>query len=249
MLFQVGARVSERRVQAAEICQRREQTRVSVAVPEAPPMATESLKTEPQRPREPTLALPTRVLPEPDGKPTDAVSVVGRVPVLAVSRAPRRVWLVAAGAASVALLAGFAVRALSPRASSSPPLAVVAPQVETAPTQTTLAPPSARIPLQVHASAPLAWLRVDGRTVPLATGATDLGVDLGAVTPGTAVTIDAASVDARLASLMIASDAPALTIDFPAPISTPLPARPSPAPHPAPRVTPHAAPLAPSPYP
>jgi serine/threonine-protein kinase len=250
MQFQVGARVSERRAQAAEIRERREQTRVSVTVPEVPPMATESLKTEPRRTRDPTLALPTRVLPEPDGKPTDAVSVVGKAPVLAVSRAPRRLWLVAVGAASAALLAGFALRALSPGASSSPPLAVAAPHVDPAPAPSAMVPSPARPPLQVHATAPLAWLRVDGRTVPLAAGATDVRVDLGAVTPGAAVTIDAASVDGRPASLMIASDAPALTIDFPAPTSASPATRPVPVPHPASHpATPHAAPLAPSPYP
>ena len=249
MRFQVGSRVSERRVQAAEILQRREQTRVSVSAPQVPPTATESLKTEPQRPREPTVALPTRVLPEPDGKPTDAVSVVGKAPLVAVSKAPRWMWLVAAGAASAALLAGFAVRALSPTKSTSPPLAAAAPHAETAATLTTPAAPPARPPLQVHASAPLAWLRVDGRTVPIAAGATDVGVDLGGVVPGAAVAIDAASVDARRASLMIASDAPALTIDFPSPISAPPATHPLPGPRPAPRTTPHAAPLAPSPYP
>ena len=103
----------------------------------------------------------------------------------------------------------------------------------------------ARPALRVHASAALAWLRVDGRAVPLAPGVTDVSVDLGAVAPGTAVTIDAASVDSRRASLLIASDAPALNIDFPGQPPSAFPARPAPAPRPAS----HAAPLAPSPYP
>ncbi len=256
MNFHVGGRVSDRRQRAAEVRERRDRTVVSGAMRQAPASRTvtetESLKTERQAPRDPTVALPTRVLPEPDGKPTDAVSVVAQRPEPSVSPARRRAWLAAAAAGSMACVVGIAVWGLSTRTgSSSPgvlpgehpdPVTMASASASTMPTST---PAPARPALRVHASAALAWLRVDGRPVTLTPGATDVSVDLGAVAPGTAVTIDAASVDSRRASLMIASDAPALSIDFPGQPPSPPPARPAPAPRP----TSHAAPLAPSPYP
>jgi serine/threonine-protein kinase len=253
MNFHVGGRVSDRRQRAAEIRQRRDRTVVSGAVRQAPATVTEteSLKTERQRPREPTVALPTRVLPEPDGKPTDAVSVVAQRPAPAVSPTRRRAWLVAAAVGSMACVVGVAVWGLSPRvSSSSSPGALPGAHPEPVPTassSTTSTPAPARPALHVHASAALAWLRVDGRAVALTPGATDVSVDLSAVAPGTAVTIDAASLDSRRASLLIASDAPALNIDFPGQPPSAPPGRPAPAP--APRPTSRAAPLAPSPYP
>ncbi len=263
MNFHVGGRVSDRRQRAAEVRQRRDQTVVSGAMRQAPATVTEteSLKTERQPLKEPTLALPTRVLPEPDGKPTDAVSVVAQRPEPAVSATAARPWLVAAAAGAMACVVGVAVWGLSSRTSSSPtspPFAAssgVLPGAHPDPVptsvSTTSAPAPARPALRVHASAALAWLRVDGRAVALTPGTTDVSVDLSAMAPGTAVTIDAASLDSRRASLLIASDAPALNIDFPGQPPSAPPARPvpAPAPVPAPRPTSHAAPLAPSPYP
>jgi eukaryotic-like serine/threonine-protein kinase len=245
--FRIGARVSDRRLRAAEVRKRIEQTVVSASVPRAVPTVTESLKTEPQRTREPTVALPTRVLPEPDGKPTDAVSVVGPVPVPVAPLTGRRLKLVVAGVGTLVVLAGFAVWGFSRHPDGPASAAMATAHADPVPSTTgsAPAPASARPPLHVHANAPLAWLRVAGRSVALTPGATDVDVDLGAVALGTAVTVDAASVDARRASLMIASDAPALSVDFPALTAPPAAARPAPAPRP----TSHTAPLAPSPYP
>ncbi len=257
MNFHVGARVSERRVRASEIRARREQTALSVSVPQLLPTVTESLKTEPQRPREPTVALPTRIsaslLPEPDGKPTDAVSVVAPPAPVVAHPSRRRGGLIAATAAALLVVAGFAAWALSPGSKTLAQAPVVADPSGTVPAATTTASAStsvpARPPLKVQADAPLAWLRVDGRGVPLVAGATDVSVDLGAVAPGSAVAIDAASVDGRRASLMIASDAPALSIAFPPSPAAPAPPRPAPHPVPVSRPTSFGPPLAPSPYP
>jgi eukaryotic-like serine/threonine-protein kinase len=243
--FRIGARVSDRRLHAAEVRQRREQTVVSMSVPQASPTVTESLRTEPQRRKEPTVALPTRVLPEPDGKPTDAVSVVGKVPAPAVPLAGKRLGLVAAGVGSMVVLVGLAVWELSAHPNDTTPAAIPSVHADPVTSSASSTPTPPRAPLHVHANAPLAWLQVDGRSVPLTAGATDVDVDLGSVAPGTALTVDAASVDARRASLMIASDAPALSVDFPAPATYPAAVRPAPAPRPTSRT----APLAPSPYP
>jgi hypothetical protein len=183
-------------------------------------------------------------LPEPDGKPTDAVSVVGKASLApSASWARRRGALVAAALASVAMVTVVVVALesgppghVAAVASTGAPSAAVVPIA-------TVAAPVVRPPLRVHASAPLAWLRVDGKGVPVAPGAVDVPVDLSAVAAGIAVTIEAGSVDGRRASLMIAAEAPAVTVEF-----APLPLSPGRA-APAPRSPSHAAPLAPSPYP
>jgi serine/threonine-protein kinase len=218
------------------------------------PAATLSLPSEEHRAKLPTLVLPTRArplpLPEPDGKPTDAVSVVGpaspsiSAPSASSVRAIRRFGFL--GVAAVLVL-GATVWRFS---KDEPPAqaTVLAPPAAMTPipTVTISAPPPARPPLRVHANAAMAALKVDGRSIPLIPGTADIDVDLSATPAGTAVTIEAASLDGRRVSLMIAAETKALAIEFPAP--SPAPYRPPPpSPRPAPRPAPPS--LAPSPYP
>jgi hypothetical protein len=200
-------------------------------------------------PREPTQVMPTRVLPEPEGKHTDAVAVVAQPSVRSFAVTPRRIGLAAVAAAAIVL--GVTIWRLSTGehddASAS---SIAAPEPTTAPsdptpTVTISAPPPPHTILHMHASAPLASVRVDGRGVALIPGSSDVDLDLGAVDPNTAVTIAAVSTDSRRATIMIAPTASDATIQFPPPAPVGV-SRPAPPRTPQP---PRAAPLAPSPYP
>jgi len=281
MMRLVGPTVSERRLAAAEIQARRSQTAMTPAARRQQPEITEQAVTsaKPGRAeptwllpvpktvtRQPTQMLPTRVLPEPEGRPTDAVAVVGHTTTRPFGLTPLRIGLVTAACSAV--LVGFVLRlsigarqkapALDMAASSAPAadLPVPPPAASSAPASAVppAIAPAPRITLRVHASAPLAAVAVDGRSVALTPGVTDADLDLGVVDPTTAVTIDAMSTDSRRVAIMIAPSASEATLDFPplpgAPAARPLSPRPAPPrpapPRPAPRPT---APLAPSPYP
>jgi hypothetical protein len=271
----VGANVSERRLAAAEVQARRSQTSITPAVRRQQPEITEEVVTAakpgPPEPtwllpvpqtvtRQPTQVLPTRVLPEPEGKPTDSVAVVGQGTIRPFGMTPLRIALVTAACSAVvvavALRLSIGARQEAPvpdlAASSAPAAELPPPAPSSPPSPSAVTPavaPAPRITLRVHANAPLAAVAVDGRSVALTPGVTDADLDLGVVDPTIAVTVDAMSTDSRRVAIMIAPSASEATLDFPplpgAPAPRPPPPRPAPQ-RPAPHPT---APLAPSPYP
>ena len=268
MMRLVGPKVSERRLAAADIQSRRAQTAMTPSARRQHPELTEPLATAarpgPAEPtwllpvpqtvtRQPTQAMPTRVLPEPEGRPTDAVAIVGHATTRPFAITLRNIALATVACAAVVL--GAAVLRLSigerhhaalPAASAFPSSEV--PRGDPLPAATIPAPPPSRATLHVYANAPLAAVAVDGRSVALTPGVTEADLDLGAVDPTIAVTIDAMSIDARRVAIMIAPSASQAILDFPPlpSVAVPRPAPQRPAP---PRPAPHAAPLAPSPYP
>jgi serine/threonine-protein kinase len=247
MLRLVWPRVSERRMQAAEIRARRDSTSGTsverAAVSGSTSRAALTGPTAPTALSEPTALLPTRVVTgESETRFTDGVSVVTQRATGPLGLTRQRVGLVAL---AIALLAVVVVWSLTPQERSAPrtvePTSMVVPVVELSSTASG-APAAPSFRLRIHSSAPLAVLRVGGRDTGVMRGATDLTMDLDDISdPSVAVNLDAVSTDGRHAAILVAPGAREATITFPQ--ASPPAVRPPPA-----HAASHAAPLASSPY-
>ncbi len=206
-------------------------------------------------------------VPPPSYEPptrTDTTSVSTSTPG---AEPPRRgahpgiVAAISAGAALVVVLAGVGIVMVSrgaarpTRTAASAPSAVVPvvpsePEDESRTDAPAAAPPptaTGASPLALHASAPVASLRVNGRVIAIARPSRDVDVALDPAEREKGGRIDAIATDGREARTAFAPGAVTLKMDFP---PTARPAAPTPPTAVAPLVplAPKPAPLAPDPY-
>ncbi len=237
------------------------------SVPSSVPASMPSMPSAPSGPMRvppPSYEPPTR---------TDTTSVSASTPMADVPKRGAHPALVAAlsgGAALALVLVGMAVFTQANRAhpparsaaaiTSAAPVALTptptpagpADQAAPAPPGPVAAPPptaTGAAPLAVHASAPIAALRIGGRAIPVDHPSRDLDVALEAAERDKGGRIDAVALDGREARVAFGPKAVTLRVDFPAPRAA------TPTPPPAPTVplapnptTPKVAPLAPDPY-
>jgi hypothetical protein len=242
------------------------------AVPSAPSSAPHSMPgavpSVPSMPSMPSARAVPAWLPPPSYEPpsyepptrTDTTSVAGSSPRLPLPKRgphPAIIALVSGGAALALVVTGVGILRGKRAAPSSKVAAVTTSAVPMIDPPTPARPPlpwgvaappptsTGAVPLTVHASAPIAVLRVGGRAVPIDRPTRDLDVPLETADREKGGRIDAIASDGREARVTFAPNAVTLKLDFPPPRAAYPTPQAAPAPQPA---TPKHAPLAPDPY-
>jgi eukaryotic-like serine/threonine-protein kinase len=274
MVARVGAKVSDRRMQAAEIHAKRARTgsvrRVEASLRETVPdpgatrversqsasvrtsTGSDPLPTAATTARESTALLPTRVQAEVDAvKHTESVAVVGESLVRPRRARSRKtvvgVLIALAGAAVLwATIARLPSSTHEPAsvAPATPAVTAASPAQGTSPGTAVAAPAPRRTSLYLHANAPIASLGLAGRGILLDRPATEMTVGLEEAERDVPLRIEAVSSDGRHATADLPADVKDVALHFPVVSVGPRPAAPRAVPPPPAP----GAPLAPSPY-